>query len=303
MIFVSPAPGPDSGGDWSVELASLVDAAESADGHEALSEQQRRAPASGAFVVALQARDGSGHLVGFAQAVHDNRTGWTLEAVVHPAARRDDDEAGHALVTESVAAIGRHGGGAVTLWVTDPTGAADRSASAAGLEPTRELLQMRRPLPLEPHAPPPLAVRAFRPGVDDAPWLALNNRAFAGHPEQGGWTADDLGARIAQPWFEAQGFLLHERGDQLVGWCWTKVHRTDPPLGEIYVVGVDPDLQNQGLGRALVVAGLDLLADRGLPIGMLYVDAANVSAVSLYRSLGFVVDHAGRAYSGLVDPG
>jgi mycothiol synthase len=58
-------------------------------------------------------------------------------------------------------------------------------------------------------------------------------------------------------------------------------------LGEVYVIGVDPLHQGTGLGRSLFVAGLRLLAARGLTQAMLYVDAANTPAIALYSSLGF----------------
>ena len=56
------------------------------------------------------------------------------------------------------------------------------------------------------------------------------------------------------------------------------------------MIGVDPDAQGIGLGRALVLAGLDHLARiRRCPNGVLYVAAANTPAVGLYESLGFTV--------------
>jgi len=175
------------------------------------------------------------------------------------------------------------------------TDADERDAEAAGLVLVREVLQLRRPLPADP--PPPLAVRPFRPGVDDEAFLRVNNRAFAWHPDQSGWTVDDLHRNEAERWFDADGFLLHERDGELAGFCWTKVHPADgdqPAMGEIYVIAVDPDHTGEGLGRALTLAGLDHLARRGLTVGMLHVEGTNTAARTLYDRLGFTTASAHR---------
>ena len=183
-------------------------------------------------------------------------------------------------------------------------------ATAAGYQLTRTTLQLRRSLPLAPEvvarslgagqATGASGMRGFRPGHDEAPWVRVNNRAFAWHPDQSGWTVEDLERKEGEPWFRAEGFIVHEAASEtgqpaLDGFCWTKIHAdTDPPLGEIYVIAVDPDGHGRGLGRTLVVAGLDWLAGQGLTDAMLYVEADNVAAVGLYRDLGFTEHQARR---------
>jgi mycothiol synthase len=166
-------------------------------------------------------------------------------------------------------------------------------AEANGFTLRREVLRVGRDLPVgEPWT---LAVRPFRVGEDEDAWLAVNNRAFAWHPDQGGWTRAEVLAREAEPWFDPEGFLLHERDGRVVAFCWTKVHDAErPPLGEIFVIGVDPDAAGHGIGRAIVLAGLDHLAGRGLRDAMLYVESTNTRARALYDHLGFVPQAADR---------
>jgi mycothiol synthase len=166
------------------------------------------------------------------------------------------------------------------------------------MEAFRELWIMARPLSgpdaalpaVEP--PPDLAIRAFRPGTDDEAWVALNAKAFAHHPEQGSMTVADLRERQAEPWFDAAGFFLAWRGDRLAGFHWTKVHPArhghPEPVGEVYVLGVDPAEQGDGLGKTLTLVGLSHLRDLGLSEVILYVDADNTPAVKVYAKLGFV---------------
>jgi mycothiol synthase len=188
------------------------------------------------------------------------------------------------------------------LWVMQATPADDDRAIAAGFVPERDVIQMRVALPLADDvvaATRPLATRPFVVGRDEEAWVDINNRAFADHPEQGGWTVAQLQERMAADWVELDDFLVADDpdGPGLIGACWTKVHRDrDPVLGEIYVIDVDPRHHGQGWGRSLTVAGLTHLAARGISVGMLYTDATNVTAVALYRSLGFTVDHIDRSY-------
>ena len=120
----------------------------------------------------------------------------------------------------------------------------------------RQQHQMRVGLPLSQSVvwPGGVEARPFQPGRDEAAWLTVNNRAFLNHPDQGGWIEDALTRRMTEPWFDPDGFLLAWRGDDLVGFCWTKVHAGPHPVGEIFVIGVDPGAQGLGLGRALAVS-------------------------------------------------
>jgi mycothiol synthase len=90
---------------------------------------------------------------------------------------------------------------------------------------------------------------------------------------------------MAQPWFDPAGFLIAEQDGAMVGFHWTKVHPDG--LGEVYVLGVDPERHGGGLGRALTVAGLRYLYDRGLRTVLLYVESDNAAALAVYRRLGF----------------
>ncbi len=188
------------------------------------------------------------------------------------------------------------------VWAHGDLPAARGLAARAGYDVVRELLVLERPLdgPVahpRPEVPAGLRLRAFVPGDDDAAWVAANASAFAHHPEQGRLTVDDLHARMREDWFDAAGLLLLERdpspGDgtaRLVGFVWTKIPADQPDgarEGEIYVVGVVPTAQGEGLGRLLTAVGLAHLADRGATTAVLYVDGDNAPAVRTYERAGF----------------
>lgn len=276
-------------------------AAEAADGHPALDDHRWLDPATSApdIGTGLLGRDArTGEAVAYAQVVRGDRR-WDLELVIAPEHRDAEQSVAPQMLDATLDTVRRAGGGLVYVWVFEPTEYHDAAMRAVGMEPARDLWQMRRPLPLD--ARWSLDTRPFVPGEDEEAWLRVNNRAFHWHPEQSGWTLDDLRAREKERWFDPKGFLLHEEDGQLAGFCWTKVHgEVDPVIGEIYVIAVDPDFHGRGLGRSLVLAGLDHLARQGIDIGMLYVDASNAPAVQLYEDLGFTVHHVDRAYSGEV---
>ncbi len=270
----------------------LIGAAAREDGQSAVSEQGRlllRGGARAGVRHLLMRREGA--LVGYAQLDGtDPVEAPSGELVIHPdfRGRRYGRVLGEALLAES--------GRRLRLWAHGGHPAARHLAQMLGLTLFRELRQLRRPLGglrlPDPVLPDGVRVRTYRPGKDDAAWLAVNAAAFAHHPEQGSLTQEDLDARKAEPWFDPAGFFLavRESDGQLLGFHWTKAHAAEG-LGEVYVLGVAPEAQGSGLGRALTTIGLRHLADPGrgpdLDTAMLYVDADNAPAVRVYESLGF----------------
>lgn len=264
-------------------VRALADRAAAADGVAPLSEQpllwlDRPVP-------------GVHHLIsgtaGYAQVDLRDPQRATAELVVDPGRRRQG--VGTALLSAVAATARRAGGDLVQVWAHGDLPAARALAAARGLTVARELWQMRldplvRPAPVP--LPAGLTVRPFRVGADEDAWLRLNTRAFAHHPEQGRLTRADLADRIAEPWFDPAGLLLAERDGRLLAAGWTKVP-VGSPEGEIYVLGVDPDAQGQGLGRLMTGLMLDHLADRGLASVVLYTEGDNTAAVRTYTRAGF----------------
>ncbi len=299
---------------WS-DVVGLAAAAEESDGNPPLSEQTlvtlRSAGAGGtagaitALTLALYAPDDSGDeqpdpataqdLAGVAVVVEDPDGTGVLEIAVHPSYRNQG-------VADKLVAELRESRGFAGLkaWSHGDHEAAADLAARYGFGAVRELWKMRLTtaaagvadvgLP-EVALPAGVTLRTFVPGQDEDTWLAANKAAFAHHPEQGNMTRADLDARMAEPWFDPAGFLLAvDSSDRLLGFHWTKVHPRHgehPAIGEVYVVGVSPAAQGTGLGKALTVAGIRYLQEAGLHAVMLYVDADNIPAVSLYRRLGF----------------
>jgi len=239
------------------------------------------------------------------------------EMVIHPARR---GKGLGLILTEALSA--EAGPAGLRLWAHGDLPAAARLAASAGFSRSRALWQMRRSLQARigrPQLADGITVRTFTVGQDEDAWVGLNHRAFSRHPEQGAWTRADLDMREREPWFDPDGFFLAERGGELVGFHWTKIHgggvesgtgstgtgstgtgstgtgstgtgstgHGHEAIGEVYVVGVDPAARGTGLGRALTLIGLRYLRARGLSQVMLYVDETNTAAIGLYESLGF----------------
>lgn len=268
----------------------LVADARHADGVSPLSEHSRAAIDSAADSSVLHVYSDAGYAN--ALAGRDGEPAM-IELVVDPAQRRRGH--GRALLTAALdVARELTTDPAPRAWAHGDLPGAVALAGSLGLTRRRELLQLRRPLgPDAPELPSldardDLVVRTYGGPADDAEILRVNNAAFDWHPEQGGWSAAQISERVQSAWFDPAGlFLAFDAAEprRLLGFHWTKVH--DEPLGEVYIVGVDPAAQGRGLGRLLTLAGMHYLADRGLPEVELYVEGDNTAALHTYARLGF----------------
>lgn len=255
--------------------------------------------------VALHLRDGGdeddlhflgyldGELAGYAHLdLTDHVDGPSAEIVVAPNFRGKG--VGRSLMADIIEIAGVR----LRLWSHGDLPVAAYLATALRFDRIRTVIQMRRsltlPLPAISASLTPLTLRPFQVGRDEEQWLEVNQQAFLEHPEQGQWNRVDLDRRLGESWFDPEGFLLHERDGVIAAFCWTKVHgrqahvgHSHDAIGEIYVVGVNPSYHGLGLGRALTIAGLAHLQHEEVSAAMLYVDATNTRAISMYTALGF----------------
>lgn len=181
--------------------------------------------------------------------------------------------------------------GESSFWAHGDLPGVAQIAKKTGLVAERTLLILRKVFDGVVEAeivPAGVTLRAFRPGDEDS-IVAVNARAFAHHPEQGAMDRADLDRRMSSDWFDPSGLFIAERSGDVVGFHWTKIFELPEmrPVGEVYVVGIDPDAQGCGLGKALTARGLRHLQDAGVAEVILYVEGDNLPALAVYRKLGF----------------
>ena len=282
------------------KIREIITAATESDAVAPVGEQVLRELAHDRTEHLLATGDCGDQILGYLNLSAEPQDGSSMaELVVHPDARRGG--IGAALIRAALSKTD----GKNQFWAHGTLDPARATASALGLSPVRELVQMRRGLDgiAGPAVPDGVRIRTYAGPADDPELLRVNNSAFATHPEQGGWNAADLADRRAEPWFDPEGLFLafSEKTGALLGFHWTKVHPEEAGLGEVYVVGVDPAAQGGGLGAVLTAVGVAYLA-RTLsgatqPTVLLYVESDNTAALRTYRRLGFSQYSVDTAYA------
>jgi len=166
-----------------------------------------------------------------------------------------------------------------------------------GMRPTRYFLDMAY-APLEgipePHFPSGVAVRTWVRGQDDEATLAAFNEAFADHWDFKPEPLEEWLHWANLPRFRPELNLLATAGEEIAGLCLCDVNqehiaRVGRNEGWVDVLGVRRPYRHQGLGRALLLAGLHAMKEAGMESAMLGVDAESLTgATRLYESVGFV---------------
>jgi mycothiol synthase len=166
-----------------------------------------------------------------------------------------------------------------------------------GMRPARYDLEMAY-APLEdipePQFPPGIAVRTWVRGQDDEAVLAVLNETFADHWGFIPVPLEDWLHWANLPRFRPELNLLAVAGEEIAGICLCDVNkehiaRIGRKEGWVDILGVRRPYRHQGLGRALLLAGLHTLKEAGMESAALGVDAESLTgATRLYESVGFV---------------
>lgn len=232
--------------------------------------------------VFLDGAGGSGNAIGYARV---NLASKTAELTMRP----DSFEKVSALTSGVQAQFGVE-----RFW------AKGRESAAAGLEADviRRLDIMTRRLSVdEPMVRPDsrIRIRPFNPRTDTDQWLQINATIFSDLPDQASVTRVELMSLLESEWFDPRGFLVAEStpgtAARLTGFHWTKVDPTrrfhHGVSGEVFVLGVLPQVAGTGLATALLTSGLRRIASSGVSNVHLFVESDNKRAHKFYESQDF----------------
>ena len=129
-------------------------------------------------------------------------------------------------------------------------------------------------------------VRHFTCG-DEEGLCVLQNLAFADSWGFRPNTTEEIHYLVNTSLCHPEGIPVVTEGQKMVAYCWTIDDAVDSKKAYVRMIGVDPAYRNRGLGRIVLVTGIEYLMERGMKKIELMVDSENASAQCLYQSLGF----------------
>ncbi|HUP27179.1 MAG TPA: GNAT family N-acetyltransferase [Chloroflexia bacterium] len=168
-----------------------------------------------------------------------------------------------------------------------------------GFEIVRYFFKMERPLnePIpEPSLPEGFTIRHMDPNDEDmvARWVEMFNLSFIDHWGFHPATVENRKHRMSWKFYNPERDLIAVAPDgTLAAFCTCSVdpeenEQNNRSEGWIAVLGTRRGFRKIGLGRAMLLAGLQVLKEAGVQMGVLGVDAENpTGALRLYESVGF----------------
>ena len=262
-------------------IARLLESATRNDGHPPFSGHKLEALGGDRSRSGVWAHGSVTCVVGVA-SFHAASGRWAVEIAVAPECRGPEmEETSIRAATDLVPDSAVH-----TIWAFRPNQI--DAAGRLGYREIRAVLRMTGPIPNRTIGPPSRIAIGMMESMDVGAMVAVNNRAFSGHPEQGAMTEADFESLMGQPWFDPAAVLVAREGERIAGFCITK--QDGDQVGEIFVIAVDPVDQHSGIGRDLIGAGFDVLWRRDVTTVNVWVDGANQFAVRFYASLGLAED-------------
>lgn len=196
----------------------------------------------------------------------------------------------------------------VALVATARSNRAERIAllERQGFQPCRYFFRMARSLaePIqEPQLPQGFILRNSNPNVDAPTWVEMFNQTFIDHWNHRDLTLEQLNHELKDPNYNSElDFIAIAPDKTFAAFCYCHISpeenaRSGRNEGWIAVLGVRRGFRKQGLGRAMLLAGLHALKTAGVETAKLGVDADNPNgALKLYKSVGFYPLHTTVVY-------
>ena len=176
-----------------------------------------------------------------------------------------------------------------------------------GYQPVRWFHRMSRsllpPIP-QPQFPNEFSLRTCQGEPDIKPWVDMFNHTFIDHWNFHPTTIENRHHRIQQSTYQADlDWIATAPDGTFAAFCDAHIFhegnaRTGRKEGWITGLGTRRGFRRQGLGRAMLLLGLQQLKQSGIEIAILGVDAENPNqAQKLYESVGFATTQTSISYS------
>lgn len=104
------------------------------------------------------------------------------------------------------------------------------------------------------------------------------------------WTAESIADLLKQ---DINQIIVLQENDKLFGYC---LYQVVFETAEILRIGVNPSLQNKGIGTQIFNNLLEILAQKNVENLMLEVREDNHPAIKFYQKYGFTIIHIRKNY-------